>query len=66
VWGTRLRGVELRAGGIGELSLQPGTKHRSTVVHTTIETVDRALARRDMAFIIQERESLVNTGFAGN
>lgn len=57
---------ELRAGGIRELGLQPDTKHRATVVRTTIETVDMEVARRDMQLIIQERESPVNTGFAGN
>jgi hypothetical protein len=36
------------------------------VVRTTIETVDMEVTRRDMQLIIQKRESLVNTGFAGN
>lgn len=67
-WGgdTKLRGVELRAVGIGELGLQPDTKHRTMVVFTTINAANMKRVRLNMRFIIPERESLVNTGFAGN
>lgn len=36
------------------------------VVRTTIETVDIEAVRRGMQLIVQEHESLFNTGFAGN
>lgn len=49
-----------------KLGLQPDTKHRTMVVFTTINAVDMKRVRLDMRFIIPERESLVNTGFAGN
>lgn len=49
-----------------KLGLQPDTKHRMMVVFTTIDAVDMKRVRLDMRFIIPERESLVNTGFAGN
>lgn len=49
-----------------KLGFQPDTKHRMMVVFTTIDAVDMKRVRLDMRLIIPERQSLVNTGFAGN
>ncbi len=57
---TKLRGGELRAGGIRKRCRQPDTKRRSMAVFTTIKAGGTETVRRAMGVIILELVCGVN------
>lgn len=57
---TKLRGGDLRAGGIRKRCRQPDTKRRWMAVFTTIKADGTETVRRDMGVIILKLACCVN------